>query len=98
MRDPLGLGAAKVPELDGRAFPPRKAAESASGRCFERDDQMPFSRTWLGRFRLVPCLLAAMGFQSPANSQSKPDEDTLWVEGESAAFKRVTANAWYSDA
>lgn len=58
---------------------------------------MLVSRTWLTYSPLVLIILAAIGIHSPA-SQARPDEDTLWVEGESASFKQVTPNAWYSDA
>lgn len=59
---------------------------------------MPITRTWPGWRPGILSLAAALGIQASASAQVKPEEDSVWVEGESASFKRVTPNPWYSDA
>jgi hypothetical protein len=59
--------------------------------------QMPQTTTGLQRFSLMIPLLFLIGIQLGAGD-SKPDDDSVWVEGESASIKHVSPNAWYSDA
>src|SRR4029079_16409246 len=56
---------------------------------------MSLSRPWQS---LMLFLLAAAGVPASAGAQAKPDEDSVWVEGESASSPTGVGNPWYSDA
>jgi hypothetical protein len=59
--------------------------------------QMPRTKTGFQRFAFMVWLLLLLGISVQAG-EAPPDEESVWVEGESASVKHVSPNPWYSDA
>src|SRR5262245_36203982 len=53
---------------------------------------------WKKHFYWTVALLLLSSFQVRAGEGSPGDDDSVWVEGESAFAKKVNPHPWYSDA